>query len=442
MTQKVVIIGGGFGGLYAARRFKNADVEVTLIDRRNHHLFQPLLYQVATGGLSANDIATPLREAVKDQPNVSVIMGEVVDFDVTQKRVILSDGEVPYDKLIVAAGSGRNYFGKDEWAHRAPSLKTLEDAEIIRRRILTAFEAAERTSNPVKQKEWLTFVIVGGGPTGVEMAGAMAEIARETLKNKFRSIDPSQAQIILLQSGGRILPTYHEDSSTNAVKALIDLGVEVITGSRVTDLPAHGVVISQGDVQTTIHARTVLWTAGVKASPLGQNLADRASAQLDRGGRVVVEADFSIAGHPDIFVIGDMANYTHNSETPLPGVAPVAIQEGRYVADLIKRQLAGKKMPAFKYHDRGNLATIGRSKAVAELGQVHLTGHLAWHVWLFIHWLYLVSAENQILVFVQWIWNYVTHGRSALLITNEDEPSTIENRVLKLITTTSTYPRV
>lgn len=444
MKEHLVIVGGGFGGLYAAKHLKNTPVEVTLIDRRNHHLFQPLLYQVAAGTLSPADIATPLRSLLKNQRNVRVLLGEVVGFDVVNKQVILHDGVVNYDKLIVAAGSGKNYFGNDHWMANAPGLKTVEDATEIRRRILTAFEAAERTSDPEKVRAWLTFVIIGGGPTGVEMAGSLAEIAHETLKNEFRTINPSDARIILVQSGKRILPTYSADLSAKAAAALERLGVEVITDSRVIDVQEKGLTVSSGDVQEHISARTILWTAGVQASPLGRILAEATDAAVDRSGRVIVEPDLSVPHHPDIFVIGDLAHYAHQTGEPLPGVAQVAIQQGRYVANLIKRQLRGKAVPPFHYRDPGSLATIGRGKAVAELGQLHLTGWVAWVIWFYIHLMYQFDIENRVLVFIQWVWNYITRRRSALLITERDQRITRSQTQarLKLVTSTGTHLRM
>lgn len=444
MRERVVIIGGGFGGLYAAKRLKNSPVEVILIDRRNHHLFQPLLYQVATGALSAADIATPLRGLFRNQPNARVLLGEVIDFDITTKQVILRDGMVRYDKLIVAAGSGKHYFGNDQWAAQAPGLKTVEDATEIRRRILTAFEAAERTTDPEKVRAWLTFVVIGGGPTGVEMAGALAEIAHETLKHEFHSINPSDARIILVQSGERILPTYPPDLSARATAALERLGVEVRTGLRVTDVQARGVTVSSHDGKEFISSRTILWTAGVQASPLGKALAEATGAAVDRGGRVIVEPDLSVPGYPDIFVVGDLAHAAHQTGEPLPGVAQVAIQQGRYVGDLIERRLTSKSVLPFHYRDRGNLATIGRGMAVADLGRVRLAGWLAWQIWLFIHLMYQMDVENRVLVFIQWFWNYLTRGRSALLITDRDQPLTASpiQAGLKLVTNTGTFLRV
>lgn len=445
MREKIVIVGGGFGGLYAARELKNVPVQVTLIDRRNHHLFQPLLYQVATGALSPADIATPLRGLLKNQKNARVLLGEVMDFDTANKRVILADDVVDYDTLIVAAGSGKQYFGNDAWESLAPGLKSIEDATEIRRRILTAFEAAERTHDPEKRHMWLTFAIIGGGATGVEMAGALAEIARDTLKNEFRTIQSSDARIILIQSQDRVLPNYHPELSAKAASALEKLGVEIITGARVTEMPSRGVVISREEHQEYIPARTVLWTAGVQASPLGQALARSTGVPLDSGGRVVVEPDLSLPGHPDIFVIGDLAHFAHQTGSPLPGVAQVAIQQGCYVGDVIKRCQTGKTIKPFHYQDRGNMATIGRGAAVAEAGRFRLTGWLAWELWLFIHLLYLKGVENRMLVFLQWLWNYVTRKRTALLITNRDgdtSDSQVLNSGIKLITSTGTYPQV
>ncbi len=436
MNKQVVIIGGGFGGLYAANRLKNAPVDITLIDRRNHHLFQPLLYQVATGALSPADIATPLRSLFKHQKNVRVLLGEVVDFDIENRQVILRDGTVAYDELIVAAGSGKHYFGNEQWEAVAPGLKTLEDATEIRRRILTAFEAAERLQDPAAVRAWLTFVVIGGGPTGVEMAGALAEIARDTLRNDFRHINPAEARIVLIQSGERVLPTFHEDLSAQAAAALERAGVEIWTGGRV-----NRVTVSRGDLQETLAARSIFWTAGVKASPLGAALAKATGAEVDRGGRVIVEADLSLPGHPNIFVIGDLAHFAHQNGQPLPGVAQVAIQQGKYVGDHIKRQLRGAGSPAFRYRDRGNMATIGRGAAVAEIGKLRLSGWVAWPLWLVIHLMYQSDVENRVLVFIQWLWNYLTRSRSALLITDR-QPASLSSVPRKLATDTGTFPRI
>lgn len=419
--ERVVIIGGGFGGLYAAKRLKNAPVEVTLIDRRNHHLFQPLLYQVATGELSPADIASPLRRLLKKQRNARVLLAEVTGFDVANRQVILRNGTVSYDTLIVAAGAGNHYFGNEHWQQWAPSLKTVEDATEIRRRIIAAFEAAEVAGDPDTVQSWLTFVIVGGGPTGVEMAGALAEIARETLAHEFRSIDPSGARILLVQSGDRVLPTYPPDLSDKATHMLEKRGVEIVTNARVSDVGPQHVTISCGDQAETIAARTVLWTAGVKASPLGQALADATGVALDRGGRVVVEPDLTVPGHPEIFVIGDLASYVHQDGKPLPGVAQVAIQQGRYVGQLVDRRQRGQETPVFRYFDKGNIAVVARGAAVAEVRQFRFGGWLAWQLWAYIHLMYQMEIENRLLVLVQWLWNFLTRNRSALLITDRQE---------------------
>lgn len=419
--EHVVIVGGGFGGLYAAKRLKDAPVDVTLIDRRNHHLFQPLLYQVATGELSPADIASPLRRLLKGQRNTRVLLAEVTGFDVARRQVILRNGAVSYDTLVVATGSGNHYFGNDHWQQWAPSLKTVEDATEIRRRIIAAFEAAEVAGDPDTVRSWLTFVIVGGGPTGVEMAGAMAEIARETLKHEFRSIDPSDARILLVQSQDRVLPTYPPDLSARAMAMLAKRGVEIVTNARVTDVGPQEVTISCGDEVEHVAARTVLWTAGVKASPLGQALAEATGVSLDRGGRVEVEPDLTMPDHPEIFVIGDLAHYAHQDGKPLPGVAQVAIQQGQYVAELIKRRQRGEPSPAFRYRDKGNIAVVGRGAAVAEVGRFRFAGWLAWQIWAYIHLMYQMELENRLLVFIQWLWNFITWDRSALLITDRQE---------------------
>jgi len=419
--EHVVIIGGGFGGLYAARRLKNAPVDVTLIDRRNHHLFQPLLYQVATGELSPADIASPLRHLLKDQANTRVLMAEVTGFDTANRQAILRNGTVRYDTLIVAAGAGNHYFGNDHWGQWAPSLKTVEDATEIRRRIIAAFEAAEVASDPDAVRSWLTFVIVGGGPTGVEMAGALAEIARETLRHAFRNINPSDARILLVQSGDRLLPTYSPELAVKAAAALEKRQVEIVTGARVTDLGPQGVIVSHAGQDEPIAARTVLWTAGVKASPLGEALAEATGAPLDRGGRVMVEPDLTLPGHPEIFVIGDLAHFAHQGDKPLPGVAQVAIQQGQYVGELVRRRQRGQRMPAFHYRDKGNIAVVARGAAVAEVGRFRFAGLLAWQLWAYIHLVHQMELENRLLVLVQWVWNFFTRSRSALLITNRQE---------------------
>jgi NADH dehydrogenase len=415
----VVIVGGGFGGLYAARSLRRADVEVILIDRQNHHLFQPLLYQVATGGLSPANIAAPLRALLSRQANASVLLGEVFDIDVALRRVILADGEVPYDSLIVATGSTHSYFGHTEWEPYAPGLKTIEDATQIRSRILFAFERAERETDPAETVAWQTFVIVGGGPTGVELAGSVAEIAHSTLKHDFRRIDPSQSRILLVEGLGRVLPPYPEQLSNKAAEGLADLGVETRTGAQVIDITPNFVTLQKGEQTEQIRTHCVLWAAGVQASPLGHVLARETGAELDRSGRVHVLPDLSVKGHPEVFVIGDLAFLLDANGKPLPGLAPVAMQEGAYVARLITRRLKGKSVGPFRYRDHGSMATIGRGKAVVDLRGLRFDGVLAWLVWLFVHLMYLVQFENRVLVLLQWAWHYVTRNRSARLITGE-----------------------
>ncbi|HTS25193.1 MAG TPA: NAD(P)/FAD-dependent oxidoreductase [Bryobacteraceae bacterium] len=418
-TPRVVIVGGGFGGLYAAKSLGRAPVSLTLIDRRNFHLFQPLLYQVATGALSPGEIASPLRHVLQKNQNTEVLLGEVVDVDVEQRRVILRDGEVPYDELIIATGATHHYFGNDRWAPMAPGLKTIEDATFIRRRVLFAFEEAERETDLEKRHAWLHFVIVGGGATGVELAGALGEIANDTLRHDFRHINPAESRIILVEGESRVLPVFPPDLSAKAEKQLVALGVRPITSARVTEIGPDGVTIESPGRVEQYPARTVLWAAGVRASSLGQVLKDRAGAPLDRAGRVLVEPDLSIPGHPEIHVIGDLANFSHQGGKPLPGVAPVAMQQGRYVARLIEMKLRGKPVAPFSYWNKGNLATIGRNRAVAEFGGLHLSGFPAWFVWVFVHLMYLVEFENRVLVLMEWVYNYITRNRGARLITND-----------------------
>jgi NADH dehydrogenase len=418
--QRVVILGGGFGGLSAARKLKNAPVDVTLIDRCNYHLFQPLLYQVATGSLSPANISGPLRQVLKRNKNTTVLLGEAIDIDPANHQVILSDGAIGYDTLIVATGSSHQYFGHDDWEKFAPGLKTIEDATDMRARILLAFEAAERETDPEKLKEWMTFVIVGAGPTGAELAGALGEIANDTLTHDFRRITPSEAQIILVEGTDRVLPSYPPKLSEAARKMLERLKVTVRTGAMVTDVKAHSVTIKCGDHAEIIPTRTVLWAAGVLASPLGLALSKRLGAKTDRAGRVIVDPDMTIPGHPEIFVIGDLSSFTHQTGKPLPGVAQPAIQQGRYVAKVIERRLRGEKTPPFRYFDKGNLATIGRGAAVADLNFITLAGLPAWLVWIFIHLLYIVEFQNRLLVFMQWMWLYVTFDRAARLITGKN----------------------
>lgn len=418
--HRVVIIGGGFGGLSAARRLKHARVDLTLIDRCNYHLFQPLLYQVATGALSPANIASPLRNILKKQKNARVLLAEATRIDVANRRVILSDGAAEYDTLIVATGASHQYFGHEEWEQFAPGLKTVEDATDMRRRILLAFETAERESDPEKVRALLTFVIVGGGPTGAELAGALGEIANDTLRRDFRKIDPSKAQIILVEGADRVLPAYPEPLSAAARKMLERLGVTVRVNTLVTDIWQHAVTVREGSRTETIPTRTVLWAAGVLGSPLGRMLSDEAGAKFDKAGRVIVEPDLTVPGHPEIFVIGDLASFSHQTGAPLPGVAQPAIQAGRYVASVIESRLRGKKVKPFHYEDKGNLATIGRAAAVADLNGLHLSGLPAWLLWIFIHLLYIVEFQNRLLVFIQWAWFYFTYDRSARLITGKN----------------------
>jgi NADH dehydrogenase len=419
--HRVVILGGGFGGLSAAQSLKRAPARVTLIDRCNYHLFQPLLYQVATGSLSPANIAAPLRNILRKQKNAEVLLGEAVHIDAANRRVILSDGALDYDTLIVATGSSHQYFGHDEWEEFAPGLKTVDDGTNMRRRILLAFEAAERESDPAKVHAWMTFVIVGGGPTGAELAGALAEIAKDTLRHDFRKIDPSEAQIILVEGTDRVLPAYPPKLSEDARRMLSRLGIKVLTGAMVTDVREHSVTIREGDRTEEIPTRTVLWAAGVLASPLGRILSQEAGAPLDKAGRVVVEPDLSVPGRPEIFVVGDLANFSHQTGKPLPGVAQSAMQEGHYVAKLIEGQLRGKKEPGpFRYFDKGNLAVIGRGAAVADLNWLQLSGLPAWLIWIFVHLLYIVQFQNRLLVLLQWGWLYLTFNRSARLITGKN----------------------
>ena len=419
--HRVVILGGGFGGLYAAKALKNAPVQVTLLDRRNFHLFQPLLYQVATGSLSPGEIASPLRSILHRQQNTQVLLGEAKDLDTAGRRVILDSGELEYDTLIVATGSTDSYFGHDDWARYAPGLKSIEHATEIRGKILYAFEAAEKETDPEKRREWLTFVLVGAGTTGVELAGALGEIAHDTLRNDFRSIRPEEAQIILLEGGPRVLPSYPGDLSEKAKASLIRLGVQPRTDVLVTGIDDGGVTVKTQQGEERIAARTVIWSAGVRPSPFAQVLERQAGAKLDRRGQVMTASDCSVAGHPEIFVIGDLAHFEQDGK-PLPGVAQVAMQQGGYVAKLIRARLTGKPSAPFRYFDKGSLAVIGRAAAVAQIGPLHMSGLLAWLTWLFVHLMYLVEFSNRILVFVQWGFLYLTFSRGARLITDSGTP--------------------
>ena len=410
---QVVILGAGFGGLYAARFLKRAAVAITVIDRRNHHLFQPLLYQVATAALSPGDIAYPIRAVLRRQKNARVLLAEAIAVETDGRTVILKDGVVPYDYLILATGARHSYFSHPEWERYAPGLKSIEDALDIRRRILLAFEMAERESDDERRRALLTFVIVGGGPTGVELAGAIAEIAYTVMVQDVRAIDPKQASVILIEAGHRILPFLPDSLSVKAEASLRRIGVEVLKSAPVTDI-SHGVV-KVGD--RVISASTVLWAAGVAPSPLARSLA----VPLDSVGRVKVEADLSIPGHPEVFVIGDLADCPDQTGAPLPGLASVALQQGRHAARNILRLCRGLPSQPFRYVDRGTLATIGRSAAVANFGAVKLSGFVAWVVWIFVHIFLLIGFRNRIVVLVNWAWAYLTMQRSARLITQEPE---------------------
>jgi NADH:quinone reductase (non-electrogenic) len=417
--HRVVVVGGGFAGLATVRGLRRAAVEVILVDRRNFHLFQPLLYQVATGGLSPADIAVPLRAIVKRQRNASVQLAEAIDIDLALRRVRLADGELPYDTLVVATGASHHYFGHPEWERLAPGLKTIEDATTIRRRVLSAFERAERCADDRERAALLRFLIVGAGPTGVELAGALAEIARDTLAHEFRCIDPATADILLVEGTDRVLPGYPLDLSRRAAASLQRLGVRLRLGSLVTNVEADGVLLQTGDRTDRVGARTVIWAAGVKASPLVEALKSDAGTLLDSAGRVVVAPDLTVPGHPEVLVLGDLANVVGRDGRPSPGVAPVAIQQGSYAARLIRRRLSGRQSPAFRYRDWGTMATIGRHAAVADILGLHLSGYPAWLMWLFIHLMKIVDFENRLLVFVQLAWSYLTFNRAARLITGE-----------------------
>ncbi len=407
---RIVVIGGGFGGLYAARALRRAEADITLVDRRNHHLFQPLLYQVATAALNPSDIAAPIRSILRRQQNVRVMLGDVRSIDRERRRVVLDDRELAYDYLIVATGASHSYFGNDGWAEFAPGLKSIEDALEIRRRILLAYEAAEKESDPGIQRELLTFVVVGGGPTGAELAGALAEIGRHAMERDFRSIDPTQARVVLLESMPRILGTYDESLSENARRQLERLGVEVRTGARVTAIDDHGVSIGP----ERIAARTVLWGAGIKGSGLAVTLG----TPLDGAGRVLVERDLSVPGSPEVFVVGDLAHLEQEGAL-VPGVAPAAMQEGAHAARNILRSIDGRAALSFRYVDKGSLATIGRAAAIAQFGRLRFGGLSAWLAWLFIHIFFLIGFRNRFIVMFQWAWAYLTFQRGARLITGD-----------------------
>ena len=412
LPPRVVIVGAGFAGLYAARALAGAPAQVTVIDRRNHHLFQPLLYQVATAALNPADIAAPIRRVLRRQRNAEVILAEVTGVDLPGRRVLLTDGALPYARLILATGATHSYFAHPEWAGVAPGLKSVEDALEIRRRILTAFERAEREADPGRQRAELTFVVIGGGPTGVELAGAIAEIARHALGSDFRHIAPERSRVLLLEGGPAVLATYPEALRASAARQLQRLGVEVRTGALVTGVDADGVEVA-GE---RLAARTVLWAAGVQASPLAGALG----VPLDRAGRVRVAADLSVPGHPEVQVVGDLASLEQDGQ-PVPGVAPAAIQQGRHAALNVVRALSGAPALPFRYRDKGALATIGRGSAVARIGRLELSGLLAWLAWLFIHVLFLIGFRSRAAVILQWAWSYLTFDRGARLITETAE---------------------
>lgn len=418
--HRVVIVGGGFGGLYAAQNLGRAPVRVTLVDKRNFHLFQPLLYQVATGSLSPADISTPLRLVLRKNTNTQVLMDEAIDLDPMAQTLTLREGrQLEYDSLIVATGVSHHYFGNDQWRTRAPGLKTVEDAIEIRRQIFHAFEEAEKVTDPEVRQAWLTFVIVGGGPTGVELAGAIAELAYHIIPDEFRNIDTTRTRILLIEGMDRVLPPYPPELSAKAADALQRLGVTVKTSQMVTEMTDEAVTVRQGETLERIAAKTILWAAGVKASKMGQIIAEKTGTPLDRTGRVIVEPNLSLPKHPNIFVIGDLAHYAHAGDRPLPGVAPVAMQQGEYVAKLIRKRLQGQLLPPFEYVDGGSLAVIGQNAAVVDLGFVRFSGFLAWLIWVFAHIYYLIEFDNKLVVMVQWGWNYLTRGRGARLITGE-----------------------
>jgi len=415
---QVIIIGGGFAGLDAARRLRHVECDVTIIDRHNHHVFQPLLYQVATAGLSPGDIASPIRWILRKQKRVQVLLGTVERIDTRAKQIQLDPSTslgaggatLSYDYLIVAAGATHSYFGHNEWAEAAPGLKTLDDALRIRRRVLLAFEEAEREPNPVYQRRLLTFVLIGGGPTGVELAGALGEIARQALRSEFDNVDPAIARIILIEAGPWILPSFPENLRESARRALVRLGIEVRVGKAVTKIENGAVWV--GDER--IEAHTILWAAGVAAAPLSRDLGPG----LDRVGRVIVEADLSVAGHPDVFVAGDLASFSHQTGKPLPGVAQVAKQQGRHAAANVARRISGDTTTAFRYIDPGNMATIGRNAAIADFGFLRVSGYLGWLLWLFVHILFLIGFRNRLSVMMQWAAAYLTYQRSVRLITH------------------------
>jgi NADH:quinone reductase (non-electrogenic) len=426
--HRVIVLGGGFGGLSAVQKLKRAPVEVILIDRRNFHLFQPLMYQIATGSLSPGEIAAPLRGVLSHQKNTQVLLGEVSDIDPAAKKIQLLDGATfDYDSLIVATGSQTSYYGNDSWREWAPSLKSVEEATAIRHKILYAFERAERAATHEESRAWLTFVIVGAGATGLELAGALAEIANETLKHDFRHIDPREARILLVEGGPRVLPSFPEDLSAKAEKLVTKLGVEVMKGVMVTTIDANGVTFRRGDKTESLAAHTVLWAGGVETTTFGRKLAERTHAETDRSGRIKVNSDLTIPNYPDIFIVGDLAHATDKDGKPMPGVAQVAIQGGAFAAKTIKARIENKKPDsAFHYFNKGDMAVIGRAAAVANIFGFHLSGFVAWFTWLFIHLIYIVEFQNRVMVFIQWGFEYLTFSRGARLITGSAATDSIK----------------
>jgi NADH dehydrogenase len=426
-THRVVVVGGGFGGLQAVHRLRRKPVEITLVDRRNFHLFQPLTYQVATGALSPGQIAYPLRAIFKRHRNVTVVLAEVSDIDLDTREVHLqpvagipAPASIPYDTLIVAGGSRYSYFGHDDWSEFAQEVKSLESALAVRSRILSAFEAAEAELDANARAAWLTFVVVGGGPTGVEMAGQIAELARDTLRRDFRASDPGSGRILLVEAADRLLTSFPPSLSGKAARSLRRLGVTPMLGATVVGVDEDGVAIAAGNgASDDVPAKTVIWAAGVAAAGLAARLSERTGAELDRAGRVVVDPDLTLPGHPEVFALGDMVAVrgADGTVTTFPGVAPVAMQQGRYAAKVVGERLRGKPSPAFHYRDKGNLATIGRGAAVADIKGLKLSGFLAWATWLVVHLWYLVGFQNRVLVFIQWFFSFATHGRGARLIT-------------------------
>ena len=419
MQPRILILGGGFGGLVAAQTLRRANAQITLIDKRNFHLFQPLLYQVATGSLSPGEIAAPLRSVLKRQKNTDVLLGEAADLDPVAKTVTLADGAVfPYNTLLVATGSETSYYGKNQWRDFAPSLKTIEEATNIRQKLLFAFERAERAATEAEARAWLTFVIVGAGATGLELAGALAEIARETLRHDFRRIRPEEAHIILMEGGPRVLAAYPEDLSAKAEALVSRLGVDLRKNTFVTNITSDGLDFKTGDAISHLDAKTVLWTGGVDATPFGRRVAERTRTETDRAGKIKINPDLSIPNFPDIFVVGDLALALDGAGKPLPGVAQVAIQGGHYIGKVILARLASKPAPPpFRYFNKGDMAVIGRAAAVANIFGIHLSGLPAWLVWLFIHLMYIVQFQSRVLVFIQWGFLYLTFSRGARLIT-------------------------